>query len=104
MLDSCYYLMPLLRYRGVRSVADEQLHTLAQVFLEILDPKVSPRTVHMQVYTYNDMYESGVRGMLGPLAGLAAPLANAAISRLLVALCYLHSDFSPGMSLTLRRE
>jgi choline dehydrogenase-like flavoprotein len=104
MLDSCYFLMPFLRYRAVKDVAGEQLHTMAQVFIEILDPEVSPHTVHLQVYTYNDMYEAGVRGLLGPLAGLAAPLANAAISRLLVALCYLHSDFSPGMSLTLGRD
>jgi len=104
MLDSCHFLMPFLRYRAVKNVAEEQLHTMAQAFIEIMDPAVCPRTVHLQVYTYNDMYEKGVRGMLGPLARLAGPLANAAISRLLVGLCYLHSDVSPGMSLTLRRD
>ena len=35
--DNCYFLLPLLRYRGVRDVAKEPLHTLAQAFVEVND-------------------------------------------------------------------
>jgi len=34
--DSQYYLLPLLRLRGTADVMREPLHTLAQIFVEIL--------------------------------------------------------------------
>ncbi len=42
--------------------------------------------------------------MFGPLFGLAKPGVNAVLSRLLILQGYLHSDLSPSMEVTLRRE
>jgi choline dehydrogenase-like flavoprotein len=102
--DSCYYLVPLVRFRGAPQAATEPLHTLAQAFIEITDPAVSPRTVHLQIYTYNDMYEGAIRKMLGPAYGLAKGVINRGLGRLLVAQGYLHSDYSRSMTLTLQRH
>lgn len=103
LLDSCYFLLPLLRYSGMKKAAEESLHTLAQAFLEIVDPGVAEKTVHLQVYTYNDLYEGALRKMFGPLFGLAKPGVNAILSRLLILQGYLHSDLSPSMKVTLLR-
>ena len=40
-LDNCYFLLPLLRYRGQPDASRERLHTLAQVFIEMVDPASS---------------------------------------------------------------
>ncbi len=61
LLDSCYFLLPLLRYSGMKKVAEDRLHTLAQAFLEIVDPSVAEKTVHLQVYTFNDLYEGAAK-------------------------------------------
>ena len=103
--DSQYFLLPLLRFlppAGVRQepLNQEPLHTLAQLFLEINDAKVSPFTVHLQTYTYNDLFEVALRsawwGRLLPTAAL--------LSRLLLFQGYLHSSQSSRLSIELRRE
>jgi hypothetical protein len=38
--------------------ATEPRHTLAQVFVEIVDPRVSAHTIHVQMYTYHDGFAS----------------------------------------------
>ena len=100
-VDNCYFLVPLLRYRRQKGVASEPLHTLAQVFLELHDPAIGPQTVHLQVYTYNELFRQQIRNMLGPLAALAEP---GLLGRLLLVQGYLHSDLSPGIGLTLSRD
>ncbi|HET7420278.1 MAG TPA: GMC oxidoreductase [Candidatus Dormibacteraeota bacterium] len=97
-VDNCYFLLPLLRYRRQKDVKREALHTLAQVFLELRDEAIGPHTVHLQVYTYNELYRTQIRNMVGPLA----PLAEAAmLGRLLLIQGYLHSDLSAGINLSL---
>jgi choline dehydrogenase-like flavoprotein len=100
-VDNCYFLLPLLRYQKAKAVKSEPLHTLAQVFLEVLDPAIGPHTVHLQVYTYNELYRQQIRNMLGPLAPAAE---RAVLGRLLLIQGYLHSDLSPGINLELDRD
>lgn len=94
LLDSQYFLTPFLRMRGSSGVLDEELHTLSQLALEILDPALCDRSVHVLFYTYNDMYTRALTGMLGPLAGVAKPFLKAFLGRLLIMQGYLHSDYS----------
>jgi choline dehydrogenase-like flavoprotein len=99
--DSQYFLLPFLRFRGMAGVRTESLHTLAQLFLEINDPTVSPNTVHLQTYTYNDLFDVAVRSALWGAGGVL-PTA-ALLSRLLLFLGYLHSSQSGRLSIELRR-
>ena len=99
---SQYFLFPLLRPHRAAGVATEELHTLAQVFLELSDPDLTPFTIHLQCYGYNDLFRGALRSSLGPLAG-AVPL-DFLLERLLLVQGYLHSDLSPPMRLTLRRD
>ena len=104
LADSCYFLLPMLRLRGMPGVVNEPLHTLAQAFLEILNPAVCEKTVHLQVYTFNDFYVGASRKMLGAVFGIAQPAVNAVLGRLLVLQGYLHSDLSPSVKITLSRN
>ena len=99
--DSQYYLLPLLRRKGTAEVSTERLHTLAQLFLEIFDPAVSPYTVHLQTYTYNELFRDPVVAKLGP-ARPFFPL-EAFVGRLLLFQGYLHSAHSPQIQLTLHK-
>ncbi|MFO1489297.1 MAG: hypothetical protein U1F65_12550 [Verrucomicrobiota bacterium] len=101
--DSQYFLFPLLLARGSGDVRQESLHTLSQLFVEILDPEVSPRSVHLQVYSYNDLVGQAVRKSFGPLAAPLELLARGLERRLLIVQGYLHSDFSSRIALTLQR-
>jgi choline dehydrogenase-like flavoprotein len=99
--DSQYYMFPMLRYEATREYDTASVHTLAQVFLEILDPAVSPYSVHVQLYSYNDLYQRVFANMLGPMHR-RLPL-GALLSRMWIAQGYLHSSLSPGISTVLTK-
>jgi hypothetical protein len=100
--DSQYFLLPLLRFRGTAGVVRERLHTLAQLFIEIFDATISPYTIHLQTYTYNDLFRETVSARLGRLKK-AFPLEGL-LGRLLLFQGYLHSAHSASISATLRRD
>ena len=99
--DSQYYLFPLLRYRMPAGVESERLHTLAQLFLEISDTSISSHSIHLQVYSYNDLLPTAVGSFLGPLSGMARPAVAQLAGRLLIAQGYLHSSISAAISVAL---
>jgi len=104
MKDSQYFLVPLALMKTSGDVRREALHTLSQLFLEIFDPKISPYTVHLQVYSYNDLIGQAVASALGPLGKHLDFLARALENRLLIVQGYLHSDHSSRILVTLKRD
>lgn len=102
MLDSQYFLQPSATLSGTPSVTRENLHTLAQAFIELMDKDVSPFTVHFQVYTYNELYAQAIVATAGPLHP-AIP-KDLLLSRLLLLQGYLHSDESSTMTCVLEKS
>lgn len=100
--DSQYFLLPLLRYNAVAGVASERLHTLAQAFIEIFDSRVSERSLHLQIYGYNDLHRQAIQGLMGPFHRLFGLTTNALLERLLLIFGFLHSDLSPAISVALQ--
>jgi choline dehydrogenase-like flavoprotein len=100
--DSQYFLLPLLRLRGTADVVREPLHTLAQLFVEVFDDSISPYTIHMQTYTYNDLFRAPVLAALGPFKK-AFPLETF-LGRLLLFQGFLHSSHSATILATLTRH
>jgi choline dehydrogenase-like flavoprotein len=100
--DAQYYRFPMLQLGSVSNIADEEVHTLCQSFIEILDERVSPYTVHAQVYGYNDQLPEVLRYRLGFLRHLIP--TKAVLGRLLVVQGYLHSAHSGLLSGRLRRH
>ena len=101
--DSQYFLLPWLRAAGTPKPREEELHTLCQAFLEIDDPAIDPHNIHLQVYTYNDLYAQLFDSLLGPLAKPLSPLVDALLARTLLFQGYLHSDSSPSIEARLVR-
>lgn len=98
--DSQYFVFPLITARRARDVRSEALYTLSQLFIELNHPQISRRTVHLQIYTYNDIVGQAVRKSLGPLKMFARQIEE----RILIAQGYLHSDDSPEIEMTLKRD
>jgi choline dehydrogenase-like flavoprotein len=98
--DSQYFLFPLLLAQRTRDVPTEALYTLSQLFIELANPRISRRPVHLQLYTYSDLIGQAMRQSLGPLKMFARPLEE----RLLIVQGYLHSDESRTMTMTLKHD
>jgi len=101
ILDSQYFLFPLVQFFASANVAAEPLHTLAQAYVEILDATVSPYTVHLQIYSYNDLLRDLLHRKLGALKAIFPE--NALLGRFLLAQGYLHSAHSGRIEAHLAR-
>lgn len=102
ILDSQYFLLPLLRLRGTPNVVREPLHTLAQLFVEILDESISAHGIHLQAYTYNELFRDPVLAALGPLKSIF-PI-EPFLGRLMLFQGYLHSADSSRITATLEQH
>ncbi len=95
-----YFLLPLLALFRCRGTAEERLHTLAQAFVEITDPKISRSPIHIQFYTYNDFMKERVLHMLrfAPEA-VRRRLGPAFWERLLAIQGYFHSGEAAAIAM-----
>ena len=99
--DSHYFMMPVLGVRGARGFKRGNLQTMSQLFIEVMDEKLSSFSTHCQVYTYSDLFEQPIRNLLGPLSPLFP--WNMVLSRLMIMQVFMHSAESPGFSGQLER-
>jgi choline dehydrogenase-like flavoprotein len=97
--DSQYFLVPMLNARASRVSTQTQGNTLAQLFIELDDARVSGYTVHMQLYGYNDLMLSPLARRVPLPAAKLERLLQPLLGRLLVVQGYLHSAESPGLSI-----
>jgi len=65
LLDSQYFFFPWLSYKTHQASLNE--FTLAEVFVEILNKRISSHYVHFQVYGLNQIFRDVIKGMLPPL-------------------------------------
>jgi len=99
LLDSQYFVIPLITPRAVPVSVATQGNTLAQVFLELDDERVARHTVHLQIYGYNDLMLSALAARLPLSADRLERLLQPLLGRLVVMQGYLHSEDSPGLTL-----
>lgn len=102
--DSQWFLLPLLRYQRTANVATEELHTLSQLFIELNDPNLSGNTIHLQVYTYNDLYASALRNVLGKMHPFLKLPVSELLNRLIIIQGYLHSNDSSTIAIKLTAD
>lgn len=96
--DCMYFMLPMLTLRAAPVSVATQGNTLAQVFVELEDPRISEHLVHMQIYGYNDIMLSALarRLPLGPAR--LERLLRSVLGRLVVIQGFLHSADSPGLT------
>jgi choline dehydrogenase-like flavoprotein len=92
-----HFLLPMLLEERERGVAEERLHTLTQVFIEIANRSITHHAMHLQVYTYNDFFSRLGRLRLGPLFPLTRPVFDRIVERLVLVKGYLHSEDSSAI-------
>ena len=98
--DTAYLIIPFVRFRNTADVQQEHLQTLAQLFTEVTNPSISSRNIHLQWYSYNDLYTTELRRMTGlAYPGLRPFLNRWLLGRLWTAQAFFHSEDSHVISL-----
>jgi choline dehydrogenase-like flavoprotein len=98
-----YFMIPLIALENAQGVEQERLHTLAQLYLEIMDGRVARYPVHLQLYGYNDFIRARFDRFLRRLGPLAGPLRRSLLGRLLAVQGYLDSAESGGIPVNIHR-
>ena len=80
----------------------ERLHTLSQLFMEINDTKLAAESVHLQLYTYNDLFRSALARKTRFLYPILKFPVRKVLERLIIFFGYLHSNDSSEISLTVK--
>lgn len=101
MRTSEYFMLPLVTFRNFWGGRNDSLHTLSQIFLECVDDKVSPHTVHMQMYTFSEMFRIALDQLGAGGRLLTWPFRSQLLGRLCVIQGYLHSDESSSIDVSL---
>lgn len=102
--DSQLFVFPLMRFRGIQNPEIEKTNRLAQAFIEIDDPSVCDRLVHLQAYGYNDVFMEAVKAKLGPVKTIAPFAINLLARHVMILQGFLHSDYSGTVELSLTRS
>ena len=102
--DSQYFLVPLILLQRVKGATREWLHALSQVFLELSDPRLQDTSVHLQIYSNNDLISQAVAGAFGPFQRPLGFLVRNFQERLLVAQGFIHSRHSSRIAVCLKKE
>lgn len=101
--DSQVMFLPFLRFAAEPSFR-ENTFSLAQLFMELNDAKISNRGMHFQFYSYNDLFEKAYTDMSRKFGGVWGWGRDIVLSRLLLSLGYLHSEDSSSVEVTLKKE
>ncbi len=96
--DSQYFFFPLLSYRKAKDVAVR--FTLAELFIEILSPKISDYYVHFQVYGLSKMFRETLRSTL-PTGLRDSFLLDSLASRFYLFQGFLNSADSGHLEMTI---
>ena len=104
MKDSQYFLVPLVLFRRVKGATREWLHALSQVFLELTDPQGPGETIHIQIYSNNDLISQAVDKAAGACGRVFGFLVRNLQERLLIAQGFLHSDYSSRIAVRLQSQ
>jgi choline dehydrogenase-like flavoprotein len=94
ILDSQTLYLPFVWIGPVGRTGREPGHTLAQTFLVLDDPAVCDHPVHVSLYTYNDGLSERARAAHPHLTSLLGPTLDPITRRLVVGICFFHSDDS----------
>jgi len=102
-LDSQYFLLPLLSTSGCKGATNDDLHTLAQLCLQV-KPFGNEKAAFLQIYGYNDLYLQAIKSLSGPMYPILSGFARFFLERLFLIQAFLHSDNSHAIKIQLKKN
>ena len=104
LLDSQYFIIPMVQLRKAGNIAQEHLHTLSQAFVEIDDPAISQHLIHTQIYGYSRFLQSELEKTFLKWPLKIGLFNEEFLGRLIIAQGFLHSRDSGFLELVLKNH
>ncbi len=97
------FQIPFVRYKSVKDVVEEELHTMNQLSIRIFDEDICKNTIMLFMYAYNDLYRQVLKRMAGPLEPFFRFAMESMLGRMLIFKGYLHSNVSSHITARLEK-
>lgn len=97
--DSQHFIIPCIMNTSFKNIKEEKLHTLCQLKATIYHKMVSEKSVHLQFYTFMDLYQHEIKAKVKFLYPLLKPMFNALLERLIMVQGYLDPTHSNQLSI-----
>jgi choline dehydrogenase-like flavoprotein len=104
LLDSQYFIYPVLRLRKPVAVESERMHTTSQVIMEVDDARISPYLIHLQIYGYSSFLHAELNRTFLKWFLKIPWLRRQFLGRLMIAQGFMHSEESGDVELTLKKS
>lgn len=92
--DSQHFFLPCLIDSPSKDIVNDPLHTLCQLKLSLSNENISRYPIHLQLYTYMDIYFQEIKNKLKWMYPVVKPVLKSWIERLVVIQGYLDSKES----------
>ncbi len=92
--DSQLFVFPILRPERAAGAMTEHANRLAQIFIEIDNPDICERLIHLQLYGYNHLTLVALRRRFGRVVDLFPTAIKHLLERTIIVQGFLHSDVS----------
>lgn len=99
--DSQHFFVPCLMFKRYKNLRKEKLHTLCQLYLEIINSHLSDKSVHVQIYTYNDLFEEEFSRLFGGLYKYLKRPLKVLSERMILIKGFMHSSNSASIKMQL---
>ena len=100
--DSQHFFVPGILFKRYRNLAKEKSHTLSQLYLEILNKKINDQSIHIQIYTYNDLFEKEFSDQLGIIYRVLKWPLKLLLERMILLKGFMHSSVSSSIKMELK--
>lgn len=98
--ESQRFFLPIFNKKNISNSISQDKNVLSELFFEIYDKNFLEKSVHLQYYTFLDMYLKPLEKILGKYAYLLPKIFPFIFGRLNLIIGYLHSDYSNKIVMT----
>jgi len=96
-----YFMFPIFQFRRTKSAMTEPSTALCQIFGEVFNRGISKYSVHLQFYSYNELFRQTFENSFGFIFKLFRPFFHYLLQHLVIVQGYMHSDDSSEMEISL---
>ena len=92
--ESQRFFLPIFNKKNIKNSTSQNKNVLSEIYLEIFDKNLMSKSVHLQYYTFIDIFLKPLEKIFGNYIYLLPKLLPFIFGRVNLLIGYLHSDYS----------
>ena len=98
--ESQRFFLPIFNKKNIKNSTSQNKNALSELYLEIYDQKLLSKSIHLQYYTFIDIFLKPLEKFFGNYINLLPKFLPFIFGRINLLIGYLHSDYSNKIILT----